>query len=237
MGAQPNDIESDLDLFTGLGQPSPQLSGTGSLAAARWAGALRLVGVVALLLVVWVGVGAYFELRDGEDPLTLIVGDDFPTVLVVVLPALAIGMTAIVGAAFIRQPRSKRRGKWVLNIVAAAFIVLVAASMPTTLMVSGAQLVARGEYNVLPEQSGGGCRIVVTEHRSLLYGNGRVGIVQPNSVVVQWVRSYWADDGQTPFTPGDFTFEWAGRTADLDIYGNGTDPVGWTTDGPLVCDE
>lgn len=60
--------------------------------------------------------------------------------------------------------------------------------------------VVASRHWVLPEQCERGCRIVVIETSFLLSGGGRVGIVQPGSVFVDWVRGYNADDGFTPFS-------------------------------------
>ncbi|MFC6355639.1 hypothetical protein [Luethyella okanaganae] len=241
MGGQSNDVESPEAAFAPSVEDQRLASGTVSAVRARWSGMIRLVGVGSLLVAVLIGAIAYGHLlrsgREDEHLLTLIVGEWFPTLFEIAITAIAIGITAIICGAIVSPPNPTRRGRRSRIAFASVLVALVAISLPATAIVSGFQLLNRASYTVLPGQSDGGCRIVVSEWSFLLAGGGSAGIVQPGSVMVQWTRDYTADDGQTPFSRGRYTLEWHDRTADLVLHGDGTDPVWWTTDGPLVCEQ
>jgi hypothetical protein len=194
---------------------------------------LRAAGTVVLVTATFVGFLAWWQMRaesqagSGAAPqkVTLIVGDWFPTLWDVEVAAIALGISTLVVAGMISPP--PRRGRVIRIAMGSVLMVLVVLSVPLTAIVGFGD----GGYRVLPEQSEGGCRIVVREWSFGLAGSGSVGIVQPSALTVDWARAYRADDGLRPFSGGSYTLRWDGSVADLHLSG-----AWWTTDQPLTCD-
>jgi hypothetical protein len=204
-----------------------------------WSRALRIISATLLGVAVLIGVISYLQLVVYFRPsaeleqFTLIVGDWFPSLWDLEIAAIAAGIAAMVVASGLAPPSANRRWRVARIISISALTILVVLSVPVTAIAAG---LLHSKPSVLPEQSVAGCRILVIERSFLLAGGGSVGIVQPGSVVVDWVRGYTADDGFMPFSAGAYDLRWDGRTADLDIEGSSATPVWWTTDGPLICD-
>lgn len=203
----------------------------------RWAIALRSGGTLMLALAVAGGVLAWSQLaarygEPGASPMgvTLVIGDWFPNLWELEVVAIAVGISAIVVAAMIAP--LPRRGRAVRIALGSVLAMLVVLSAPTTAIAS----FGGGGYQVLPERSEQGCRIVAREWSFLLSGRGAVGIVQPDGFTVDWVRTYWADDGVQPFSSGRYALRWEGTIAHLALRSDATDPIGWRTEEPLVCD-
>lgn len=204
-----------------------------------WSRALRIISATLLGVAVLIGVISYLQLVIYFRPpteleqFTLIVGEWFPSLWDLEIAAIAAGIAAIVVASGLSPPSANRRWRVARIISISALTILVVLSVPVTAIAAG---LLHSKPSVLPEPSDGGCRILVIERSFLLAGGGSVGIVQPGSVVVDWVRGYTADNGFMPFSAGAYDLRWNGRTADLDIEGSSATPVWWTTDGPLICD-
>lgn len=221
-------------------RPEVSESSAGEVSTARywWSLGVRTAGEVLLLAAVLVGFLAWWqvvatrqaEFGAGPQAVTLIIADWFPTLWDVELAAIALGVSALVAAAMIAPP--VHRGRMTRIAMGSVLMVLVVLSVPLTALVS----FGSGGYRVLPEQSEGGCRIVVLESSFLLAGSGSVGIVQPSALTVDWARAYTADDGLRPFSGGFYTLRWEGQVADLQLGGTGGDPIWWTTDRPLICE-
>lgn len=203
---------------------------------------VRLAGAGALLATFAIGAVSYTNLLAANagdaHRITLIIGDWFPTMLDLAITTTAVGVGALVTAAMLAPPdpaRPGRPGRATRIGAVVALAALVFVSLAPTAIVSGGQLLNQQDFSVLPGTSAGGCRIIVREWSFLLAGAGSAGIIQPGSMVVEWVRDYRADDGIRPFSSGGYFLEWDDRTADLDLHSISGNPVWWTRNGPLVC--
>ncbi|WP_308799298.1 hypothetical protein [Agromyces silvae] len=120
------------------------------------------------------------------------------------------------------------------SATSAVVVILAGLSLIVGGIASGLESMSRAfiaEYLVLPETSPGGCRIVVDERAVLKTSGGAVGIVQSGSIIVDWKRSYAADEMHRPFTGRGYTLTWNGSVAELNI----PNTYRYTND-PIRCD-
>ncbi|MRG60683.1 hypothetical protein GE115_12505 [Agromyces sp. CFH 90414] len=205
----------------------------------RWARALRVAGVASLFGAVLLGTINLWSLvgpgrpRPAIEDFTLILGNWIPTTWEAEFALVLTSVMALMVASSLAPPTGSppQRRVWATSMWALS--ILAIPSLGATLLTSGVLI---STYSVLPNPSDGGCRIVVRETSVLLVGGGTVGVVQPGSVVVDWVRTYSADDGYTPFSAGTYRLEWSARVAGIDLWGPAQDPTNWTSDAPILCD-
>ncbi|RXZ51857.1 hypothetical protein [Agromyces binzhouensis] len=200
----------------------------------RAAVTLRVIAAVAAIVTVSIGVFAYAQLLSIAESdlhlLTMIVGDWYPTLLDLAILSMGLGVAALVGAAILAPSRPKKSGGPKAIVAAAIVIALVAISLIPTVLFSGGQLLMRTSYTVLPGESEGGCRIVVSESSTLLDGSGSAGVLRPGTVVVDWIRDFSAQSPGKRFAQGRYTLTWDGETADLQADG-----LTWRPFAPLTC--
>lgn len=218
-----------------------------SASAPLWtARVLRVLGLLLLAFVIAMGVIAYGQVervagRDATAPdrFTLVLGTWFPTLWDVMIWPAVLGAVALLASAVIRPTQGTVRRRVARSVATAIASVATALSLLLAGIVTGADAIGSSGpgLSVLHEESAGGCRIVVNQHSFLFAGGGRVGILQPGSIVVEWVRSYRSDDGLTPFGHGGAGHvRWEGRVAEIEAGTRG-EPVWWYGDEALVCNE
>ncbi|GGF05255.1 hypothetical protein [Mycetocola zhadangensis] len=194
----------------------------------RWWGALRVVGTLAFVGAVLVGAVTFVQ-PDRDEAfgwVTVVIGNWVPSPLTAEVVLLVAGTGAFL-TAMLFVPCPPERPWRELRIFIA---VVLAGAVPLSLFV-----VADGSnYSVLPEQSEGGCRIVVREYSFFLLGEGSVGIVQPGSVTVDWLRGYLGDDGYAPFSRDTYTLDWHGKTAALSVFGSPNGDAAWFAEQPSI---
>lgn len=173
------------------------------------------------------------------DRFTLVLGTWFPTLWDVMIWPAVLDAVALLASAVIRPTQGTVGQRVARGVTTAVASVSTALSLLPAGIITSADATGRSGPGlaVLPEESVGGCRVVVNQHSFLLAGSGRVGILQPRSIVVEWVRGYRADDGLTPFGNGGAgQVRWEGRVADVEAGSRGQ-PVQWHGDKELMCDE
>lgn len=193
----------------------------------RWRSALRDVGTLSLLAAVLMGVGFVLSANEALGWVTIIVGDWIPTWHAVEFALVGTGAAALLIAACVAPSPPPELGLVYRLSFAAVLTVSVLVSMIVVDLGSS-------RYSILPEQSDGGCRVVVREYSFLLAGSGHVGIVQPGSITTQWLGKYGADNGLMPFSRGAYALKWNGKTADLDFSGGGPSWATWSRDKPTI---
>lgn len=216
------------------------VSAPGASPAKTWADrALRVLGLLLLVFTIAFGVIAYGQIGRmsgsedvwAPDRFTLVIGTWFPSLWdVMIVPAL-LGFVALIGSAIIRPTQGTTRRKVVRGATSAVVVILAGLALILGGIASGIEAMSRAftaEYLVLPETSPGGCRIVADERAVLKTSGGSIGIVQPGSIIVDWVRSYAADEIYRPFSGRGYTLTWNGPVAELHIpntYRYTDDPI------------
>ncbi|MWB98741.1 hypothetical protein [Agromyces seonyuensis] len=212
-------------------------STTAAPGAARALLALRICKIAGWILIglaLALGAVAWLERRFQVALWQyLLFGDWVPTLWSLEWPAVLLGLGLLSVGALPFWPARPARPIGRRIATGVGMTVLVAVILPFSMIWTS--IADHGRYRSLPERSDAGCRIVVREHSFLLGGGGSVGIVQPGSVVIDWVRDYAADDGYTPFAAGTYSLEWDGAQADLQIHGTTGMPVWWYTEDPIIC--
>ncbi|RFA12259.1 hypothetical protein B7R22_16665 [Subtercola boreus] len=157
---------------------------------------------------------------------TLILGDWIPTPLEIMAILTPIGLALVVSGVSLAPGRVRRR----LAVLRVSAGVVLTLGLPT--MFIAVLLLGNNSFQILPEASVGGCRVVI-QHG---WVDGSVGIVQPGAVVVNWVGDWSADDFYDPFGYGTYSLSWHDRDGNLNVEGDGTDPASWTgPDSALHC--
>ncbi|RFA07663.1 hypothetical protein B7R21_15955 [Subtercola boreus] len=188
-----------------------------------------MTGQAMLFVVIGIAVlvTAVFRSRtDSFGRFTLILGDWVPAPLEVMAILTLSGLAVLVSGVSLGPGPTKRR-RAVLRV---GIELVLTLGLPA--MFIAAVLCGNNYFQILPEASAGGCRIVI-QHRFI---NGAVGIVQPDEVTVHWIGDWTADDFYDPFAYGTYSLVWRDRDGNLNVEGDGTDPASWTgPDSALHC--
>ena len=196
----------------------------------RWWGALRIIGTLSLVAAVFVAAVVGLVPTNKNEAfgwVTIVIGDWVPTWWTLEATLIATGTVALLASTIIMPFPPARPGRG-LRILVAVVLVL---TVPVSFLLVG---LGASSNTVLPEQSHGGCRIVVREYSSPPLGWGSVGIVQPGSVTVEWLGEYWADDGHMPFSRGTYSLEWNENAGDVHIFDGPSGGAAWATEKPTI---
>lgn len=195
----------------------------------RWWGTMRVIGSLSFIAAVFVGVIDFVQADPSEafGWVTIVIGNWVPDPLVVEVVLLAIGTVALLAALFIVPYPIERPWREFRIFVTVVLVVAVPVSFLAVLL-------GASTYMVLPEQSDGGCRIVVRDNSFRVIPSGSVGIVQPGSVTVDWLGDYSGDDGYSPFSGGTYTLDWKGKSAELEFTAGAYGWADWIRDQPTI---
>ena len=217
---------------------------------ARWRRRLRGVAPASFVLVTLLGLfgpfaGAFgLGMKWGEALGwgTIVLGSWIPTLFEFEWILLIVGASAAITRLALapESPPTTRPRRLVTTVALVTGGVILTLAVPLALFSS--LIFNSSVYKVLPTASENGCRVAVHQHSFLTSAGGVIGVVQPGEMSVEWMSTYYSDDGYLPFSANRYTLQWRGNTAIITL---GDGPVQSTelaphadlaSKEPVTCD-